>query len=101
MDNTWSAIFHIAKTTTGPPVPDECSDEGKDFLNLCFQIDPVERPAASEVSYMLHLEICVLSNEFFCFDVQIVSLGNVHCQLLSHPFVQVPDTPRESRQSGF
>ncbi|CAI5461235.1 unnamed protein product [Closterium sp. Yama58-4] len=50
MDNTWSAIFHIAKTTTGPPIPEECSDEGKDFLAACFKLDPGERPSATECS---------------------------------------------------
>lgn len=69
MDNTWTAIFHIAKTTTGPPIPDECSEEGRDFLNVCFQLDPKLRPVATE--------------------------------LLHHPFVQVPDTPREARFGTF
>lgn len=49
MDNTWSAIFHIAKTTTGPPIPDECSGEAKEFLQACFRLDPAERPSATEV----------------------------------------------------
>ncbi|CAI5485475.1 unnamed protein product, partial [Closterium sp. Naga37s-1] len=69
MDNTWSAIFHIAKTTTGPPTPEESSDEGRDFLAACFQLDPALRPSAA--------------------------------QLLQHPFVQVPDTPRDARMAGF
>lgn len=51
MDNTWSAIFHIAKTTTGPPLPDSCSDDARDFLADCFRLDPKERPSASEVSH--------------------------------------------------
>ncbi|CAI5465109.1 unnamed protein product [Closterium sp. Yama58-4] len=69
MDNTWSAIFHIAKTTTGPPTPEESSPEGRDFLAACFQLDPALRPSAA--------------------------------QLLQHPFVQVPDTPRDARMAGF
>ncbi|CAI5473879.1 unnamed protein product [Closterium sp. Yama58-4] len=69
MDNTWSAIFHIAKTTTGPPTPEESSPEGRDFLAACFQLDPALRPSAAE--------------------------------LLQHPFVQVPDTPRDARMAGF
>ncbi|CAI5941940.1 unnamed protein product [Closterium sp. NIES-64] len=69
MDNTWSAIFHIAKTTTGPPTPEESSEEGRDFLAACFQLDPALRPSAA--------------------------------QLLQHPFVQVPDTPRDARMAGF
>ncbi|CAI7915615.1 unnamed protein product [Closterium sp. NIES-53] len=49
MDNTWSAIFHIAKTTTGPPTPEESSEEGRDFLAACFQLDPALRPSAAQV----------------------------------------------------
>ncbi|CAI5993529.1 unnamed protein product [Closterium sp. NIES-65] len=65
MDNTWSAIFHIAKTTTGPPIPEGVSAEASDFLTACFQLDPNQRPSASD--------------------------------LLTLPFVQVPDTPRDAR----
>lgn len=60
MDNTWSAIFHIAKTTTGPPLPDNCSDDAKDFLSDCFRLDPKERPSASEVSDFTFLLSCSL-----------------------------------------
>eukprot|EP00271_Cylindrocystis_brebissonii_P003197 TRINITY_DN13955_c0_g1_i1.p1 TRINITY_DN13955_c0_g1~~TRINITY_DN13955_c0_g1_i1.p1 ORF type:complete len:1657 (-),score=354.72 TRINITY_DN13955_c0_g1_i1:709-5679(-) len=69
MDNTWSAIFHIAKTTTGPPLPEDCSPEGKDFLLQCFQLPAKNRPSAQE--------------------------------LLEHPFVCVPDTPKEARLLGM
>ncbi|CAI7892040.1 unnamed protein product, partial [Closterium sp. NIES-53] len=48
MDNTWSAIFHIAKTTTGPPIPEGISDEGREFLEACFHIEPYDRPSATE-----------------------------------------------------
>ncbi|GJP79489.1 hypothetical protein CLOP_g9720 [Closterium sp. NIES-67] len=69
MDNTWSAIFHIAKTTTGPPIPEAASEEARDFLTACFQLDPNQRPSASD--------------------------------LLTLPFVQVPDTPRDARFAAF
>ncbi|CAI5471095.1 unnamed protein product [Closterium sp. Yama58-4] len=49
MDNTWSAIFHIAKTTTGPPIPEGISDEGREFLEACFHIEPYDRPSATEL----------------------------------------------------
>lgn len=49
MDNTWTAIFHIAKASSGPPLPDDISDVGRDFLEQCFRLDPKLRPTASEV----------------------------------------------------
>lgn len=39
-----SAMFHIANSTTGPPIPDHISAEAKDFLRLCFARVPGKRP---------------------------------------------------------
>ncbi|KAJ7295881.1 hypothetical protein O6H91_Y157300 [Diphasiastrum complanatum] len=49
IDNTWTAIFHIAKASSGPPIPDVASGCVKDFLQQCFQLDPKERPTATEL----------------------------------------------------
>lgn len=48
-DNHWTAMFQIAKTATGPPLPDNVSSVARDFLALCFAIDPHSRPTASEL----------------------------------------------------
>jgi serine/threonine protein kinase len=32
-----------------PPIPDNLSHEGKDFLQFCFKRNPAERPTASEL----------------------------------------------------
>ncbi|KAJ3450229.1 mitogen-activated protein kinase kinase kinase a [Anaeramoeba flamelloides] len=40
-----SVLFHIGTCETGPSYPSTISEECKDFLDLCFQIDPDERPS--------------------------------------------------------
>jgi serine/threonine protein kinase len=32
-----------------PPIPENLSQEGKDFLQLCFKRNPAERPTATEL----------------------------------------------------
>eukprot|EP00759_Apiculatamorpha_spiralis_P047674 PhF_6_TR43324/c1_g1_i1/m.66216 len=36
-------LFNIGMSQSGPAVPEHLSSEGKDFLRLCFSIDPKER----------------------------------------------------------
>ncbi|KAJ6239144.1 mitogen-activated protein kinase kinase kinase a [Anaeramoeba flamelloides] len=43
-NETVSVLFHIATCKTGPAYPTTISEECKDFLDLCFQIDPDDRP---------------------------------------------------------
>jgi serine/threonine protein kinase len=50
MDNTWTAIFHIAKASSGPPIPESSSELVKDFLSHCFRLDPKKRPTSTEVN---------------------------------------------------
>ncbi|XP_024007062.1 mitogen-activated protein kinase kinase kinase 5 isoform X2 [Eutrema salsugineum] len=40
-----AAMFKVMRDS--PPVPESMSPEGKDFLRLCFQRNPAERPTAS------------------------------------------------------
>ena len=40
-----AAMFKVMKDT--PPIPESLSQEGKDFLRLCFKRNPAERPTAS------------------------------------------------------
>lgn len=44
-----SAIYKIGKTKLAPPIPEELSDESKDFLHKCFTIDTEKRPTAAEL----------------------------------------------------
>ena len=37
-DNTWTAMFQIAKSEAGPNLPANISEEAKEFLQLCFQM---------------------------------------------------------------
>ncbi|XP_024518433.1 mitogen-activated protein kinase kinase kinase 2 [Selaginella moellendorffii] len=52
IDNTWTAIFHIAKASSGPPVPADASECAKDFLQQCFNLEARSRPTASQL--LLH-----------------------------------------------
>lgn len=52
-----SAIYKIGKTKLAPPIPEELSDEAKDFLNKCFTIDSEKRPTAEELLRHLFMSI--------------------------------------------
>lgn len=54
-----SAIYKIGKTKLAPPIPDDISQEAKDFLDKCFTINSDERPTASKL----------LEHEFMTSDV--------------------------------
>ena len=45
-------MFHIASAKGPPPIPEHFSYEARDFLKLCFNRDPKERPNASRL--LLH-----------------------------------------------
>jgi len=42
-----AAMFKVLRTD--PPIPDNLSPEGKDFLRCCFKRNPAERPTASKL----------------------------------------------------
>ncbi|KAK3149245.1 hypothetical protein QOZ80_3AG0214830 [Eleusine coracana subsp. coracana] len=42
-----AAMFKVLRTD--PPIPDNLSPEGKDFLRCCFKRNPSERPTASKL----------------------------------------------------
>lgn len=44
MDNAWAAIFHLAQSKSGPPLPDDIPDVIKDFHGKCFQVNPKRAP---------------------------------------------------------
>ncbi|BBN20631.1 hypothetical protein MPTK1_Vg01000 [Marchantia polymorpha subsp. ruderalis] len=56
MDNTWTAIFHIAKSNSGPPIPTSVSSSLHEFLSLCFKVNPGHRPTASQISKIFILK---------------------------------------------
>ncbi|CAL4968834.1 unnamed protein product [Urochloa decumbens] len=43
------AMFKIVNTKAIPEIPDSFSKEGKDFLSLCLQRDPAQRPSATQL----------------------------------------------------
>jgi len=45
-ETAWAAMYHIAKSKNGPPLPDTLSPEARSFLKLCFEYDPDNRPSA-------------------------------------------------------
>ena len=49
LDDNFAALFHVASAKTGPPYSAEVSKECRDFLAKCFEIDPDDRPAATEL----------------------------------------------------
>jgi serine/threonine protein kinase len=49
LDNHWSAMFAIARSTEGPPRPAGMSATALDFLDCCLQVDPAQRPTATEL----------------------------------------------------
>ncbi|QDZ25357.1 mitogen-activated protein kinase [Chloropicon primus] len=48
-DNTWTAMFQIAKSESGPGLPKNISKDAREFLQLCFQLDPTKRPTALDL----------------------------------------------------
>jgi len=42
-----SVLFHIANTQEPPTIPEDCSEQCKEFLLQCFQRNPRERPTAA------------------------------------------------------
>ena len=48
-DNAWTAMFAIARSERGPDLPEDASEDAKDFLQRCFQCDPAARPPAHEL----------------------------------------------------
>ncbi|CAO2149058.1 unnamed protein product [Urochloa humidicola] len=55
-----AAMFKVLHTD--PPIPDNLSPEGKDFLRCCFKRNPAERPTASKL--LEHPFICTPYNQY-------------------------------------
>lgn len=44
-----AAMFKIGNSRELPKIPDHLSEEGKSFVRLCLQRDPVDRPSAGQL----------------------------------------------------
>ncbi|PNY08634.1 ATP binding protein [Trifolium pratense] len=44
-----AAMFKIGNSKELPTIPDHLSEEGKDFVKLCLQRDPLDRPSANQL----------------------------------------------------
>lgn len=44
-----AAMFKIGNSKELPAIPEELSDEGKDFVRKCLQREPRNRPTAAEL----------------------------------------------------
>jgi len=44
-----AAMFKIGNSKDLPEIPEDLSDEGKDFVRQCLQRNPVHRPTASQL----------------------------------------------------
>lgn len=44
-----AVMYHIANTNETPIIPDWISETAKNFLSICFQIDPKERPSTAHL----------------------------------------------------
>lgn len=42
-------MFKIGHSKELPEIPDHLSDEGKDFVRLCLQRNPSDRPSAAQL----------------------------------------------------
>lgn len=54
-------MFHIASAEGPPPIPEHFSHEARDFLRLCFNRNPKERPNASRL--LLHPFVATAVNQ--------------------------------------
>lgn len=75
-----AAMFKVLRTD--PPIPDNLSPEGKDFLRCCFKRNPTERPTANKL----------LEHPF------IQTLNHYSPHSVVHPFsgIKSPDTVHSS-----
>ncbi|KAG2327249.1 hypothetical protein Bca4012_036248 [Brassica carinata] len=82
-----AAMFKVMRDS--PPVPESMSPEGKEFLRLCFQRNPAERPTAS----------MLLEHRFLKNSVQSTSPRNSDVSNCSHLLngmnIKEPNTRRE------
>uniref|UniRef100_A0A804M4I5 mitogen-activated protein kinase kinase kinase n=1 Tax=Zea mays TaxID=4577 RepID=A0A804M4I5_MAIZE len=75
-----AAMFKVLRTD--PPIPDNLSPEGKDFLRCCFKRNPTERPTANKL----------LEHPF----IQTLNHYSPHSVVHSFSGIKSPDTVHSS-----
>ena len=50
-------MYKVATKGLTNKIPDDCSMEGRDFLEKCFQIDPKRRASAEELFEVIFFDI--------------------------------------------
>ncbi|ODQ66019.1 kinase-like protein [Nadsonia fulvescens var. elongata DSM 6958] len=74
-DEAIGAMYKLGKTRLAPPIPEDTLPyvlkKDKDFLDLCFTIDPELRPTANE---LLMNSFCELDDDFNFLDTKLARL---------------------------
>ncbi|KAL8534443.1 hypothetical protein ACS0TY_010454 [Phlomoides rotata] len=91
-----AAMFKIGNSKELPTIPDNLSDEGKDFVRLCLQRDPQRRPPATKLlehSFVKNVapleKLSPTSSDHSAVTNAVRSVGTGNARI-----VQQPDTER-------
>jgi serine/threonine protein kinase len=68
-DTNYQIMFKVGMGEA-PAVPDNLSEEGHQFLQLCLQHDPRQRASASELLHHTFVKV----NALTCFPLDILSV---------------------------
>ncbi|XBW37568.1 hypothetical protein QEN19_003149 [Hanseniaspora menglaensis] len=81
-----AAMFKIGKYKSAPPIPKDTlplvSEEGINFLELCFQIDPEQRPTAD---FLLQNKIFEVDSSFKFSETDLAKFTNQNHKTMSLP----------------
>lgn len=81
-----AAMFKIGKYKSAPPIPKDTlpliSEEGIKFLELCFQIDPEERPTAD---FLLENKVFPADPDFKFADTKLAKFTNQNHKTMTLP----------------
>ena len=48
-NNNFATLFHVATSTTPPPIPEKLSPDCRHCISMCMMIDPTERLTAQQL----------------------------------------------------
>ncbi|KAL5052998.1 hypothetical protein RYX36_033680 [Vicia faba] len=63
-----AAMFKIGNSRELPKIPDHLSEEGKSFVRLCLQRDPLDRPSAGQLLEHPFVKSAFLERQFLTAD---------------------------------